>query len=91
MSTSKKTKKDHDLLHMAEMLKEFAAAAVHGEQLWLGVIYTTMIHQFQRYGLDFNITSPRSRPRSNRWKQLVLKIIRPLLKTAKAMWKTKKD
>jgi hypothetical protein len=46
MPTFKKTKKDHDLLHMAEMLQEFAAAAVHGEHLWLGVIYTNMIHHF---------------------------------------------
>jgi len=30
MPTSKKAKKDPDLLHMAEMLQEFAAAGVHG-------------------------------------------------------------
>ena len=42
--TTKRTKKDPDLLHMAETLQEFATAAVHGEHLWLGVIYTNMIH-----------------------------------------------
>jgi len=79
MPTSKRTKKDLDHLHMAEMLHEFASVAVHGEHLWLGVIYTNMIHHFQQHGLDFKITSSRPCPRSNRWKQLVIKIIKPLL------------
>jgi len=91
MPSSKKTKKDPDLLHMAEILQEFASAAVHGEHLWLGNIYTNMIHHFQQQGLDFNLLSFRPCPRSNRWKQLVLKIISPLLMAAKAMWKIKED
>jgi len=36
--TTKRTKKDPDLLDMAEMLQEFVSAAVHGEYLWLGVL-----------------------------------------------------
>jgi hypothetical protein len=35
--SSKKTKKDPDLLHMAEILQDFASAADHGEHLWLEV------------------------------------------------------
>jgi hypothetical protein len=89
--SSKKTKRDPDLLHMAEILQDFAAAAVHGEHLWLGVIYTNMIHHLQQQGLDFNLLSSKPCPRSNRWKQLVIKIISPLLTAAKAMWKIKED
>jgi hypothetical protein len=89
--TIKRTKKDPDLLHMAETLQEFASAAVHGEHLWLGVIYTNMIHHLQQHGLDFELTTTKPCPRSNRWKQLVLKIIKPLLAAATAMWKIKED
>ena len=89
--SSKKTKRDPDLLHMAEILQDFAAAAVHGEHLWLGIIYTNMIHHLQQQGLDFNLISSKPCPRSNRWKQLVIKIISPLLTAAKAMWKIKED
>jgi len=76
---------------MAEILQDFAAAAVHGEHLWLGIIYTNMIHHLQQQGLDFNLISSKPCPRSNRWKQLVLKIISPLMTAAKAMWKLKED
>jgi len=65
MPTSKKSKKDLDLLHMAEILQEFAAAAVHGEHLWLCVIYTNMIHHFPLHGLDFDITTTKPCARSN--------------------------
>jgi len=37
--TTKRIKKDPDLLHMAETFQEFSTAAVHGEHLWLGIIY----------------------------------------------------
>jgi hypothetical protein len=89
--TIKRTKRDPDLIHMAETLQGFASAAVHGEHLWLGVIYTNMIHHLQQHGLDFEFTTTKPCPRSNRWKQLVLKIIKPLLAAATAMWQIKED
>jgi len=56
---------------MAETLQEFASAAVHSEHLWLGVIYTNMIHHFQKHDLDFDITTRKPCARSNLfWKQL---------------------
>jgi len=53
---------------MAEILHEFAVAAVHGEYFWLGVIYTNMIHHFQQHDLDFDITTTKLCATSNRWK-----------------------
>jgi len=53
---------------MAEILQEFASAAVLGEHLWLGVIYTYIIHHFQQPNLDFDITTTKPCARSNRWK-----------------------
>jgi hypothetical protein len=89
--THKRTKKDPDLLHLAETLDHFATSAVHGEHLWLGIIYTNMIHHFQEHGLTFPITDHKISPRANRWKQMVLKIISPLLKAAKEMWSIKES
>jgi len=45
--TTKRTKNDPDLLHLTKILQEFASATVHGEHLWLGVIYANMVHRFQ--------------------------------------------
>jgi len=50
--TTNRTKKNPDLLHMVETLQEFTSAAIYGEHLWLGVVYTNMIHQL----------SPRQNP-----------------------------
>jgi len=50
---------------MAETLQKFASAAVHGEHFWLGVNYTNMINHIQ-HGLDFDITTTKTRARSNR-------------------------
>jgi len=72
---------------MTEMLQEIARAVVHGEYFWLGVIiYTNMIYLFQQHGLDFDITTTKPCARSNRWKQLLFKILKPLLSVAKEMW-----
>jgi len=89
--TTKRTKKDPDLLHMAETLQKFASAAVHDQHFWLWVIYTSMLYHFQQHGLDFDVTTTKPCARSNRCKQLVLKIIKPLPSAAKAMWKIKED
>jgi len=71
---------------MTGLLHEFASsAAVYGEHLWLGVIYINMIHRFQQHGLDFNIPTSKPCSLSNRYKQLVVMIIKPLLTAAKAM------
>jgi len=50
-----------------------------------------MIHHFQQHGLEFDITTIKPCARSDRWKQIVLKIIKPLLSAAKAMWKIKEN
>jgi len=50
-----------------------------------------MIHHFKQHGLDIDINTTKPCARFNRWKQLVLKIIKLLLSVAKAIWKIKKD
>ena len=48
-----------------------------------------MIHHFQMNGQNFPLHDSRPGPRANRWKQVVLKIISPLLAAAKEMWMVK--
>ena len=89
--THKKTKVDPDLLNIAETLHQFACSAVHGEHLWLGVIYTNMIHHLQESGWDFPLSDSKTTPRANLWKKIVLKVITPLLDAAKEMWAINKE
>jgi hypothetical protein len=86
---TKRTKEDLDLLNIAETLHQFSSSAVNGEHLWLGVIYTNMIHHFRERGHDFNLPDSTPTPRANKWKQTVLKVITPLLEAAKDMWTLK--
>ena len=88
---TKKTKTDTELLNIAETLHDFSSTAVNGEHLWLGIIYTNMIHHFQERGLDFNLQDSKSTPRANKWKRTVLQVIKPLLEAAKEMRKLKES
>jgi len=87
--TTKNTKFDADLVNIAETLQQFASSAIHGEHLWLGVIYTNMIAHLQERGLDFPLVDSKTTPRANKWKQVVLQIITPLMEGAKEMWAIK--
>ena len=87
--TIKYVKKDPDLLKMSETLHDFASTAVHGEHLWLGVIYTNMIHHIRQLGCDFPLPDSKPNPRSNKWELTVIKVITPLMEAAKEMWAIK--
>ena len=82
---------DADLLNIAETLHEFASSAVNGEHLWLGVIYTNMIHHLREQGHDFTLIDAQTTPRANKWKKTVIQVITPLLEAAKEMWQIKES
>ena len=74
---------------MSENLHDFASTAIHGEHLWLGVIFANMIHHTQQLGCDFNLPDSKPNTRSNKWKCTVIKVITSLMEAAKEMWAIK--
>ena len=65
---TKKIKVDLDLLINVETLHDYSSMAVNGEHLWLGIIYTDMMHQFYERDLDFNLLDSKATLRAKNGK-----------------------